>query len=54
MRVLIVIHLNPDLDAFSGIIPCGISDAGVTSFEDLGITAIMADLDQALQKNFRF
>ena len=50
----ISINLNPDLDAFSGIIPCGISDAGVTSFEDLGITAIMADLDQALQKNFRF
>ena len=48
----ISINLNPDLDAFSGIVPCGISDAGVTSFEDLGIKATMADLDAALQDNF--
>ncbi len=48
----ISINLNPDLDAFSGIVPCGISDAGVTSFEDLGIKATMADLDATLQDNF--
>ncbi len=50
----ISINLNPDLTHFSGIVPCGISDAGVTSFEDLGVQATMDDLDQALQKNFRF
>ena len=50
----ISINLNPDLDAFSGIVPCGISDAGVTSFEDLGVDATMEELDLALQKNFRF
>lgn len=49
----ISINLNPDLTHFSGIVPCGISDAGVTSFEDLGVKATMDDLDQALQKNFK-
>jgi lipoyl(octanoyl) transferase len=32
----LAINLNPNLDYFKGIIPCGISDAGVTSFEKLG------------------
>jgi lipoyl(octanoyl) transferase len=48
----ISINLNPDLTHFSGIVPCGISDAGVTSFEDLGIQATMEELDEALKKNF--
>lgn len=48
----ISINLNPDLTHFSGIVPCGISDAGVTSFEDLGVKATMEELDLALQKNF--
>jgi lipoyl(octanoyl) transferase len=50
----ISINLNPDLSHFGGIVPCGISDAGVTSFEDLGIKATMEELDLALQKNFKF
>lgn len=48
----ISINVNPDLSHFSGIVPCGISDAGVTSFEDLGVKATMEELDMALQKNF--
>lgn len=50
----ISINLNPDLTHFSGIVPCGISDAGVTSFEDLSVKATMDELDLALQKNFNF
>jgi lipoyl(octanoyl) transferase len=50
----ISINLNPDLTHFSGIVPCGISDAGVTSFEDLGVKATMDELDKALQKNLKF
>ena len=48
----ISINLNPDLSHFAGIVPCGISDAGVTSFEDLGVKATMQELDEALQSHF--
>jgi lipoyl(octanoyl) transferase len=53
------LNVNPDLSAYSRIIPCGISDAGVTSMtEELGreitISQIMPDLEvmilQALSK----
>ncbi|MEM8833975.1 MAG: lipoyl(octanoyl) transferase LipB [Pseudomonadota bacterium] len=50
----ISINLNPDLKHFNGIVPCGISDAGVTSFNDLGVSATMEELDQALQTCFPF
>jgi lipoyl(octanoyl) transferase len=33
----IAININPDLSHFSYIVPCGISDGGVTSFEKLGV-----------------
>ena len=34
----IAINVHPDLSHSSTIIPCGISDGGVTSFEKLGVT----------------
>ncbi len=46
------INLNPDLGHFSGIVPCGISDHGVTSLTDLGVQVSMADLDAALMRTF--
>jgi lipoyl(octanoyl) transferase len=48
----IAINLDPDLEHFTGIVPCGIRGFGVTSFADLGITAAMADLDLALMETF--
>ena len=48
----ISINLNPDLSHFDGIIPCGISEHGVTSFAALGKKATMTELDVALKKNF--
>ena len=48
----ISINLNPDLSHFDGIIPCGISEHGVTSFAALGKKATMTELDMALKKNF--
>lgn len=33
----IAININPDLTHFTYIVPCGISDGGVTSFEKLGV-----------------
>ncbi len=48
----ISINVDPDLEHFSGIVPCGIQQHGVTSFEDLGLTASMPDLDIALRSEF--
>lgn len=48
----IAINLNPDLSHFTGIIPCGISDHGVTSLSVLKRNVTMAELDQALRSNF--
>lgn len=46
------INVEPDLDHFSGIIPCGITDQGVTSMVALGHPVTMADIDQALLAHF--
>ncbi len=48
----IALNVEPDLSHFSGIVPCGIQDHGVTSLLDLGITASMADVDYALRASF--
>jgi lipoyl(octanoyl) transferase len=48
----ISINLDPDLGHFSGIVPCGISEHGVTSLCDLGCAVTLADLDQALRDSF--
>lgn len=48
----ISLNVDPDLDHFSGIVPCGISQYGVTSLADLGITASMSDVDMALRAAF--
>lgn len=48
----ISINVDPDLEHFSGIVPCGISDHGVTSLVDLGLPVTMADLDMALMRSF--
>lgn len=48
----ISINLNPDLDDYKGIVPCGIVDQGVTSFEDLGQLVSMPELDSALKISF--
>ncbi len=46
------LNVYPDLDHFSGIIPCGISDYGVTSLHDLGHHVAMDDIDKALRNCF--
>jgi lipoyl(octanoyl) transferase len=53
----IAINLDPELEHFSGIVPCGIasgpdSQFGVTSLCDLGIIVSMAELDSALRSAF--
>jgi len=48
----ISINVEPDLDHFSGIVPCGIAEHGVTSLVDLGLPVTMTDVDVALETTF--
>ena len=48
----VALNVDPDLAAYSGIVPCGISGHGVTSLAELGITATLADVDLALRVTF--
>ena len=48
----ISVNVEPDLSHFTGIVPCGITDHGVTSLVDLGLPVTMADLDAALIRQF--
>ncbi len=48
----ISININPNLEHFSGIIPCGEADFGVTSINELGVSVTMDDFDRALKNNF--
>ena len=48
----ISINVEPDLSHFEGIVPCGITEHGVTSFADLGLTTPMAEVDLSLKQNF--
>ena len=49
----ISINLNPDLSHFGGIVPCGISEHGIASFESLGKEVSLSQLDAALMTNFQ-
>ena len=48
----IAINVEPELGHFSGIVPCGVTDHGVTSLVDLGLPVTIDDLDVALKKAF--
>lgn len=48
----ISLNVAPDLSHYDGIVPCGISDQGVTSLEDLGHLVSMAEVDGALRTAF--
>lgn len=50
----IAFNVEPDLEHFSGITPCGISapQFGVTSLVDLGLPVTMSDADAALRASF--
>lgn len=42
----VAININPNLEHFSGIVPCGIKEHGVTSFTKLGKNITMAEFDE--------
>jgi lipoyl(octanoyl) transferase len=47
------LNVNPDLSHFTGIVPCGVNEHGVTSLVDLGVKVTMAEVDTVLQRQFK-
>ena len=48
----IALNIDPELEHYRGIVPCGISEHGVTSLAELGIAASMGEIDTALRRAF--
>jgi lipoyl(octanoyl) transferase len=48
----VALNIDPELGHFRGIVPCGVTEHGVTSMARLGITASMAEVDTALRATF--
>ena len=48
----LALNLDPELDHYRGIIPCGIAGHGVTSLAALGVGATMEEVDTALRATF--
>lgn len=48
----IAINVEPDLSHFSGIVPCGISEHGVTSLVALGLPVTIEDVDAQIMNSF--
>ncbi len=46
------LNVEPELSHFDGIVPCGVTDHGVTSLVDLGLPVTMAEADAALKASF--
>ncbi|CAH1678381.1 Octanoyltransferase [Hyphomicrobiales bacterium] len=48
----ISLNVEPDLSHFDGIVPCGVSQHGVTSLVDLGLPVTMPEVDSTLRAAF--
>jgi lipoyl(octanoyl) transferase len=48
----LAINVDPELDHYRGIVPCGIAEHGVTSLARLGVAATMSEVDNALRATF--
>jgi lipoyl(octanoyl) transferase len=49
----ISLNVEPDLEHFAGIVPCGVTEHGVTSLVDLGLPVTMDEADAALRASFQ-
>lgn len=49
----ISLNVEPDLSHFDGIVPCGVTEHGVTSLVDLGLPVSMDEADAALKSSFQ-
>ncbi|NHO31080.1 lipoyl(octanoyl) transferase LipB [Acetobacter fallax] len=48
----ISLNVDPDISAFEGIVPCGITEYGVTSLQKLGIATDMSAVDTILREEW--
>ena len=48
----ISLNVEPDLEHFTGIVPCGQTEHGVTSLVDLGLPVTLDEADEALRASF--
>lgn len=48
----IAININPDMEGFKGIVPCGISEFGVTSIHELNKKVSLQEIDEAIKEEF--
>jgi lipoyl(octanoyl) transferase len=48
----VALNISPDLEHYSGIVPCGIHGYGVTSLAELGVKVSMAEVDAVLRREF--
>ena len=48
----VAINISPNMKHYDGIIPCGISNFGVTSLKDMGIDISLAEFDKILEQQF--
>ncbi|MBS0502418.1 MAG: lipoyl(octanoyl) transferase LipB [Proteobacteria bacterium] len=46
------LNVDPDLNHFSGIVPCGLAEFPVASLRSIGNAAVMEHLDTALRETF--
>ena len=48
----LALNVDPELEHYRGIVPCGIAEHGVTSLAELGIAATIEEVDTALERTF--
>jgi lipoyl(octanoyl) transferase len=48
----LALNVDPELEHYRGIVPCGIAEHGVTSLAELGIITTMEEVDTALRSAF--
>ena len=49
----VALNVDPELEHYRGIVPCGIAEHGVTSLRALRVGATIAEVDAALRATFR-
>ena len=48
----LALNVDPEIEHYRGIVPCGIADHGVSSLAELGIATTMEEVDTALRSAF--